>query len=174
MKKILCFLIVAMLVAFGNAAANAQGQIVNFISAGGPDVYDPDLPGTEPGVDKNFSLSAFKFADGSGRGILIDRFASGLLPGTTAVRADLDCVHVVGNTAWVSGVITQGLYIDEIGEIDFTGWYVRTVVQDNGPNNDPATPDRVGISVIRQSPAFDCSLMRGGLFDFPAGQVQVR
>jgi hypothetical protein len=157
-------------------SVNGQSRIANFVSAGGPDVEDPDLPfDTGPGIDKNYSLTAFKYADGTANGILIDRWgrASGL-PGSTALRADIDCVHVVDNNAWVSGVVTQGLLIDEFGEIDLAGWYVRTRVQDNGNNNDAGNPDRIGISVIRNTAPFDCTLMLGGSFDMPNGQVTIR
>ena len=159
----------------GATSVKGQSRIVNLVSAGGPDVADPDLPfETGPGVDKNFSLVAIKYGDGTVRGELVDRWGSGLLPGTTMLRANIDCLYVEGNTAWVSGVITQGLYIDETGSVDFTGAYIRTLVQDNGTNNDPTNPDRIGFSVMRRTAPWICSEKRGALFDMPAGQVNVR
>lgn len=174
MKRVVNFCLLVVAVSLAASALNAQSRIVNFVSAGGPDVADPDLPfETGPGIDKNYSLQALKYADGTVTGTLIDRWGGGF-PRATVLRADITCVHVVGNNAWVSGVVTQGLYIDEFGELDIAGWYVRTRVQDNGFNNDPANPDRIGISSLRFSAPFDCTLMQGGLFDMPNGQVTVR
>lgn len=165
----------ALAITSGTTPVHSQSRILNIVSAGGPDVADPDLPfETGPGVDKNYSLLAIKYADGTVNGELVDRFGSGLLPGTTMLRANIDCLYVEGNTAWVSGVVTQGLYIDDTGSVDFTGYYVRAVVQDNGPNNDPANPDKIGFSIIRQTAPWVCSEKRGLLFDMPAGQVNVR
>ena len=150
----------------------AQSQIVNFVHAGGSDIEDPRIPGTGPGFDKNYSLLAFKFADGTASGKLVDRYAGGRL----GLKADIDCVHVVGNMAWVSGVITQGRTLDADGNpVDITGYYVRTRVQDNGDNSDPANPDRVSFTQFRNTAPFVCSAMfMPTLWDMPGGQVTVR
>lgn len=170
---ILCLALI--LLPSGRALGQGQSPIVNFVSAGGPDIQDTDYPGSRPGYDKNYSLVAIRYADGTTSGELIDRWASGVLPKTTALRADIDCVHVVGNTAWVSGVVTQGTYIDADGTIDLTGWYVRTRVQDNGANNDPTNPDKIAFSQVRSSAPFPCANMFQSTFwDMPGGQVVVR
>ena len=158
-----------------STASPAQGPISHFVSVGGPDVEDTAFEGTGPGFDKNYSLVAFQYADGSGSGTLIDRWAG--FAGTTMLRANIDCVHVVGNTAWVSGEIVQGIFVAADGtEFDLAGRYVRTAVQDNGPNNDPANPDRIGISTQhrRALGPFDCTLMEDEFFDMPNGQAIVR
>lgn len=166
---------VATIVAIGAGAiiVQAQSPIVNVVHAGGSDVQDPDLPGSGPGFDKNYSLVAFKFADGTARGKLIDRYAGG---GGLGLKGDIDCVHVVGNTAWLSGVITQGQTLDADGNpVDITGYYVRTRVQDNGDNTDPANPDRVAFTQFRNSAPFPCANMFGSAFwDMPGGQVNIR
>jgi hypothetical protein len=153
-------------------SASAQGPIVNFVHAGGPDLEDGDVPGSEPGFDKNFSLMAFRYADGSASGTLTDGYAGG---GNLGLRAQIDCVHVVGNTAWVSGVVTRGRLLDADGNpVDIAGYYVRTAVQDNGNNSDPSNPDKIAFSAIRSTAPFVCTTMVGTLFDMPHGQVTVR
>jgi len=162
-----------LMVAAGPVALEAQSTIVNIVHAGGSDVQDPDLPGSGPGFDKNYSLVAFKFADGTARGKLIDRYSGG---GGLGLKGDIDCVHVAGNTAWLSGVITQGQFLDANGNpVDITGYYVRTRVQDNGDNTDPANPDRVAFTQFRSSAPFPCANMFGSTFwDMPGGQVTIR
>jgi hypothetical protein len=162
----------ALTVGPGVSSSDAQSPIVNFVSAGGADIIDPRFPESEPGWDKNYSLVAFKYADGTASGRLTDRWSGG--PGL-GVQADIDCVHVVGSTAWLSGVVTKGQTLDEEGNpVDLAGYFVRTRVQDNGPNNDPNNPDRVSLSIVRNTAPFVCSAMLGGLFDMPRGQVIVR
>ena len=154
-------------------AVSAQSPIVNFVHAGGSDIEDPDLPGSGPGFDKNYSLLAIKYADGTGSGKLIDRYAGG---GGLGLKADIDCIHVVGNTAWVSGVVTQGQLLDNEGNpFSIVGWYVRTRVQDNGRNNDPTSPDRVAFTQARSSAPFLCANgFMSAFWDMPGGQVIVR
>lgn len=151
----------------------AQSPIVNVVYAGGPDIEDPDLPGSGPGFDKNYSLVAFKFADGTASGKLIDRYSGG---GGLGLKADINCVHVVGSTAWLSGVITQGAVLDDGGNpVSIVGYYVRTRVQDNGINNDPSNPDKVAFTQFRSSAPFVCSGMFMSTFwDMPGGQVMIR
>lgn len=151
----------------------AQSPIINSVHAGGSDIEDPNIPGSGPGFDKNYSLVAFKRADGTASGKLVDRFAGG---GGLGLKANIDCVHVVGNTAWLSGVLTQGGFLDEDGNyVSIVGWYARTRVQDNGINNDPANPDRVAFTQFRSSAPFVCSNMFSSTFwDMPGGQVTVR
>ena len=63
--------------AAGSLAAQSQSAIVNVVHAGGSDIEDPDIPGSGPGFDKNYSLIAFKFADGTATGKLMDRYSGG-------------------------------------------------------------------------------------------------
>jgi hypothetical protein len=169
----LTIFVAAAILAFAAATTNAQSPMINFVHAGGSDIEDPDLPGSGPGFDKNYSLIAIKYADGTARGRLVDRFAGG---GGLGLKGDIDCVHVVGNTAWLSGVITQGATLDADGNpVSLVGYYVRTRVQDNGDNNDPANPDRVAFTQWRNTLPFPCANMFGSVFwDMPGGQVIVR
>ena len=165
-------MLVSLVIAVG-ITGQAQSPIVNVIHAGGSDIQDPDFPGSGPGFDKNYSLIAFKYADGTASGKLIDRYSGG---GGQGLRADINCVHVVGNIAWLSGVITQGAVLDNDGNpASVVGYYVRTRVQDNGDNNDPANPDKVAFTQFRSSAPFPCANMFMSTFwDMPGGQVTVR
>lgn len=157
----------------GAIGVQAQSPIVHIIHAGGSDIQDANIPGSGPGFDKNYSLVAFKFADGTASGKLVDRYSGG---GGLGLKGDINCVHVLGNTAWLSGVITQGQTLDLNGNpVDITGYYVRTRVQDNGDNTDPDNPDRVAFTQFRNTAPFPCANMFGSAFwDMPGGQVTIR
>jgi hypothetical protein len=150
------------------AASAVEGPIVHHVSAGGPDACEAFFD-THPGCDGNFSLVGNVYADGSMSGQYTDRFANG-----DGFHAVIDCVSVVGDDAWVSGVITNGVFTDpDTGEtFDLTGLPVATRVRDNGTSaNDPA--DQIHISRIGD--ARPCTEHRPySLFDAPEGQVVVR
>jgi hypothetical protein len=151
-----------------NTAA-ANGPVVHNVTAGGPDACIAlDFP--HPGCDGNFSLVANEYADGSVKGEYIDRFAHG-----NGFIAVIDCVSVVGNEAWVSGVITSGNGFAR----DWRGLRVSTRVRDTGTSaNDQA--DQISISIIEGinddptpwTPCTDHSTDTP-LFDTPQGQVVV-
>ena len=92
------------------------------------------------GLHGNYSLNAIQNADGSVKGQYTDQFGHG----NGGFHAKVDCLSVVGNTAWIGGVITSGSY----GSIeDATGLRVVTRVQDNGTSaNDP--PDLITYSYL--------------------------
>jgi hypothetical protein len=151
-------------------AVSATSPIVHRVSVGGPDlctVFD-----NRPGCDANFSFTAKEYADGSASGEYTDRFSQA--NGGGGFHAVIDCVSVVGNTAWVSGVITNGFVTDpETGEVvDVTGFPVAARVQDNGTTaNDP--PDKISLSRIGDPRP--CTLhIPYRIFDVPQGQVNVR
>ena len=90
-----------------NQFAHGSNGILRQVHAGGADSC-----GENPGCDKNYSLSAIVFADGSVNGNLIDRLSGGNGAG---FRATIDCVSILDNSpffgapiAWVSGTVTQG------------------------------------------------------------------
>jgi hypothetical protein len=134
------------------------------VNAGGPDACIA-FGFEHPGCDGNFSLVAKEYADGSVSGQFTDRFANG-----NGFHAEIDCLVVNGNEAWISGVITEGKFDD----FDFTGLSVNTRVRDNGTSaNDPA--DQISISWIGDD--FTCKDQRAdvlSLFDTPEGQVKVK
>lgn len=143
------------------AVASAGSPIVNRVHAGGPDACEA-IGFPHPGCDGNFSLSAKRYTDGSASGQYTDRFARG-----DGFHAVIDCLVVVGNDAWVSGVITHGT----LGGVDLAGLPVATRVRDNGTSaNDPA--DQISFSFIGD--ARPCTTMvLYPLLAAPDGQVKV-
>jgi len=120
------------LAGFNPATTWAVGPVVHHVSAGGPDICA--ALGLKPGCDANFSLTANQYADGSVTGQYSDRWRAGVQPGD-GIHAVIYCVSVVGNEAWISGVITTGTF----NGVDLTGLPVGTRVRDNGAFvNDPA------------------------------------
>src|SRR5512133_1604093 len=114
---------VAFTLVLTSAAARAQGG-VHHVSVGG---HDQDPTGN---TDANFSLVANQFSDGSVTGEYTDQFGQG----QGGFHAQINCLFVNGNEAWVSGFITSGTF----GGVDLTGLPVITRVQDNGKSaNDP-------------------------------------
>jgi hypothetical protein len=142
-----------LLISAGGVIANGA---VHSVHVGGPDICG--FFGLGPGCNANFSIQAKEFADGSVKGIYTDRFATGL-----GFHADIDCLVVEDNIAWVSGIITK--------PAAFAGVPVATMVEDNGTSkNDP--PDRISFSFVGD--ARGCyERLPYPLFDMPEGQVKV-
>jgi len=159
--RLSAFTFTLLFVLIMGTVALASGPIVHKVSVGGPDACYPDL---QPGCDSNFSLIAIEFADGRVEGQFTDRWVEG-----TGFHAVIDCLSVVGNEAWVSGVITHGVYP---GGYDLAGVPVGTRIVDNGTNaNDP--PDQISYSYGGDdTPCTDHPEYE--LFDVPQGQVKVR
>jgi hypothetical protein len=134
--------------------ANPQfegGGILHRVSVGSHDFVPP-------GDDANFSLIAIQYADGSVRGQYTDQFGHG----NAGIHVVVDCLEVVGNQAWISGVVQGGPY---------DGEPTTTRVEDNGTSeNDP--PDQISFSI---HPALrDCHAMRPlPLFPLTGGEVKV-
>jgi hypothetical protein len=147
----------------GATMAWANGPAVHRVTAGGPDACIA-FGFEHPGCDANYSLVANQDADGDVSGQYSDRFANG-----NGFHAVIDCLVVVGNDAWISGVITHG----RIGEIDLAGLEVLTRVRDNGTSRrDP--PDQISFSFIDVDLP-DCTEQTDLLLlDAPEGQVKVR
>lgn len=147
----------------GATMAWANGPVVHHVTAGGPDACIA-LGFEHPGCDANFSLVANQYADGDVSGQYTDRFANG-----DGFHAVVDCLVVIGNDAWISGVITQGRF----DGIDLAGLEVLTRVRDNGTSeNDP--PDQISLSFI-DTELPDCTEQLDlPLQDTPQGQVIVR
>jgi len=149
-------------VAILSTAITAQAQVVNMVHAGGPDVCEAF--GLPMGCDANWSLSAVKFANGEVKGQFSD-----IWPNGDGFHAELDCLSVDGNNAWVSGVVTRGFFEG----FDFTGVNVAARVRDNGHSrNDPA--DAISFSQFSFGPLSCDDQLDYGLFDTPQGQVVVK
>lgn len=136
-----------------------QRGVVRSVHVGGPDACEFfDLA---PGCDGNFSLSAREYADGRVRGQWTDRFGNG-----TGMKAEIDCLYVEGNDAWVSG------YVKVTNNPNFfVGQPVTTRVQDNGKSRNDL-PDATSFTIRVSAP---CTEARQGfpLFPYPQGQVTI-
>ena len=140
------------------------------VTVGGPDVcagWDEPI-----GCDKNFSLVAIKYVDGSVSGQWTDQWGGGY----GGFHAEIDCLAIEGNDAWVSGVVTKGIFHDlETGEdLDLAGLAVGTRIRDNGISaNDP--PDQISLSFFELQASFQVCTEQPAypLFDAPQGQSVV-
>jgi len=162
MKKFLVvgLVVAAMLIlavpAFGNG-------VVHRVSVGSPDWCYPD----RPGCDANLSILAIEYADGSVKGELEDIWAGG-----TGIHANIDCLVVVGNQAWVSGVVTA---FRTGSGYNLEGYHIFARVKDLGTsNNDP--PDQLsGIRFGYPDDELSCTdMLDMRLHDAPEGQVIVK
>jgi hypothetical protein len=148
-------LVAGLLLALSPAAS--ADSVIHNVSVGSGDVLPP------PGSDANFSLSAIERADGTVTGQWQDTVFG---RGTAAVglHVEVDCLVVVGNEAWVSGVITR--------PASLAGLPAITRVRDNGTStNDPA--DQVSFTFI--GIAATCTDQPDlPLFDLINGQVTVQ
>lgn len=139
------------------AMASRRVGIVHHVSAGGPDI---DTPNYGPGADANYSLVANMMADGSVKGQYSDRFSQE--HGGGGFHATIDCMTIVDNVAWLSGVITSG----NSDGTDLTGRRVLTKVVDNGKKD-----DQISFSYYTNTP---CSAKPSSMALFPTrGQVMV-
>ena len=134
--------------------STANARVVNHVSVGGNDSC------TTPGCDANFSLVANAKADGSVKGQWTDVLR---IPNGFIVHTTIDCLNVIGNEAWVSGVVTGP---------NGTGLLAITRVADNGTSaNDPLDQ----ISFTFMDTFGGCQAAPDlPLFDMPNGQVKVR
>jgi hypothetical protein len=152
MKTTMKMLAVLALALLPVTSALAKGPVAQRVSAGARDPF------------ASFSLTATIFADGSMSGQYTDQFPQ--IGG--GFHAVLNCVSIVGNDAWVSGVIISGTANGQ----DLTGLPVATRVRDNGVSaNDP--PDDVSFSFIGD-PTPCTEHVEYPLFTSPQGQVVIR
>jgi hypothetical protein len=137
-----------------------QRGVLQSVHVGGPDACAAF--GLDPGCDGNFSLNARKYADGTVRGQWTDSFGNG-----TGMKAEIDCLYVEGNEAWVSGhvKVTNSPFF-------FVGQPVTTRVQDNGTSaND--LPDATSFTIRFDAPCTDAR-QDYPLFAYPQGQATIR
>ena len=115
----------------------------------------------KPGTDANDALIAIQHADGSVTGQWTDQFGHG----NGGYHITVNCLEVDGNKAWISGVVTQSPFEEDIGRP------AGTRVVDNGTSaNDP--PDQISFSIV--GVRFDCHAKRPyPLFDISGGEVKV-
>jgi len=148
---------------FPTLQASVGSQVVHRVTAGGPDGCDHF--GLKPGCDANFSLVALQRADGSVTGQLHDQSGQAF-GGGIWLHVAVNCLVVIGNQAWVSGVITQSRTPGLVGQ----GAIVKVV--DNGRSaNDPA--DQIGGIYGSSTPCSAATGIGFFLFSVPQGQVVV-
>jgi hypothetical protein len=134
MKRLVVLFVVALVagVLLSVTPAALAETVIHKVSVGSADILPP------PGSDANFSLSAVQHADGSVTGQWQDTVFGRSVP-ALALHVDIDCLVVVGNDAWLSGVITRPDFLAGLPAI--------TRVRDNGTSaNDPA--DQVSFTSI--------------------------
>jgi hypothetical protein len=159
MRRFVLFEVVALVAGLFLALSPAASadRVIHKVSVGSADISPP------PGTDANFSLSAIEFDDGTVRGQWQDTFFGRGNP-ALALHVDIDCLVVVGDEAWVSGVITRPAFL--------AGLPAVTRVRDNGTSaNDP--PDQVSFTFI--DIGVTCTDQPDlPLFDLINGQVTVQ
>ena len=145
-------------VMFSNQANNGNG-VVHKVSAGGADVDFSDH------TDANFSLTAIQYGDGSVKGEWSDQFGQS----DGGIHVAVDCLDVLGNQAWIGGVITHGT----ANGVDVTGERALTRVADLGTSaNDP--PDLISFSFFPVDAVLTChGRFNLPLFPMTDGQVKV-
>ena len=154
----------AVLILVLGLAGGASGQIIHIVTEGGPDV---DIVG--PGGDYNASLIALAKDDGTVMGEWQDNLN---FPGRRPVHfhAKIVCLNVVGNEAWVGGLITSPAAL--------RGLYAIQGLRDLGASAGDA-PDQItiiywdpeiGLDSCNAPPAF----MEDYWADLSRGQVRVQ
>ena len=158
-------LVASLVLAMGPVAGASASRVVHRATAGGPDFCEAF--GLPPGCDANFSLTALQMADGSVTGEYHDQF-SDPISGIRGIHVAVDCLNVIGNQAWVSGVITHSRIPGAVG-LDV----VSTVVDNGRSANDPA--DEISFAIF--GTGIDCNAAPAfgfPLFSVPQGQVVVQ
>jgi hypothetical protein len=128
-----------LLVVAGTApvAGIASESTLATVTGTGTAAFPPGTP--VAGDTEEISVDARIAADGSvkGRFKVVHRFASGVVSGN--VGGDVTCLTIVGNTAVLSGFITNGK-LPGVPGVDPIGAKVALSIVDNG-----GAPDAVGV-----------------------------
>ena len=139
------------------------GRVTHRATVGGPDAcvaFDFE----RPGCDADFSLVALQGTRGV-EGEWHDQFAGGF-----GIHVAVNCLNVIGNQAWISGVITASRLPGAVG-LDA----VTSVLDVGRSANDAA--DSISLSVIDVAKfGVDCNTAPGfgfPLFAAPEGQAVV-
>ena len=129
---------------------------------------DVDVEGGPPNNWANLSFIAVLSCDYTVTGRLQDTFDGGV----AGIHAELTCLVVEGNDAWMSGIITKVTPAATFGDL-LVGQPIGIRVRDNGTSaNDP--PDESSFLFFTLD-ANDClNKPNAQLFDLNNGQVQIR
>jgi hypothetical protein len=118
-----------------SASSVSNNGVVNRVSVGGS---DQDATNN---TDANFSLIAIQTGDGSISGQWSDQFGQG----QGGVQVNVNCLRVVGNQAWIGGIIRSGSTGQ--GGVDLSGLPALTRVADLGRSANDA-PDAISFTFI--------------------------
>ena len=139
----------------GPMTSARTSPILHRVSAGSPDAAGP-------GADANYSILATQRSDGTVTGQYTDQWKDG----RGSIHVTVDCLHVVGNRAWVGGVVTGGTSGD-------LGQFILTMVEDNGTGaGDP--PDQIAASYYTDGTITCEAAPELPLLPLHQGQVTVR
>lgn len=143
--------------------ASVTSRVLHRATGGTPDICA--ALGATPGCDANFSLVALQRVDSSVTGQWHDQFARFPGFGGQGIHVTINCLLVIGNQAWVGGVVTASCIPGAVG-LD-----VLTTVLDTGTSRkDP--PDLISLSFLGFPNA--CLTAPGlPLIPTPQGQVVV-
>ena len=152
-----------MVVGTTGSGNGRKSRVTRSVHVGGPDICE--TIGASTGCDANYSGSAVLRADGRVTGQFIDTWAGG----GAGVHWTVDCLHLAGNDAWMSGVIKRG---SAPNGFDLTGFPVIVRVRDNGISaNDQS--DAVSYQQIgNPAPCYMEPDLQ--LFDYVHGQVKIK
>ena len=142
----------------------SHGKVIHSVTLGGADVCE--FFGKPKGCNRNLSLIANMYEDGTVKGQWHDNFATK----GEAIHVEIDCAEfgTVGDFKWakVGGVITKGIFNEE----DVTGRYAVMLLVDNYQGEDQ-------ISLFTNPSSVDCSVFPFPLYRWypvDAGQVRIR
>ena len=154
LRIVSALLAVAVVMLFVASASTHAAPAVHKVRVGSPDIIGP-------GGDGNFSLIAQVDAAGNVSGEWQDAFTQ-----NQGFHINVTCLTVVGNQAWVGGVITSAR------NPAFVGLQARTLVVDGGQPNGGG--DTIGFTVFfPNGNAPDCSA-QPAFQQFPLNQGQVK
>lgn len=147
----------------GASLQASVGPASHRVTVGGPDACTGF--GLTPGCDANFSMVAWHGAAGAG-GEWHDQYAQFPPIHGIGLHVTVTCLLVLGNEAWIGGVITASR------APELVGLHAITRVVDNGASaNDP--PDLISFT-WEGAPDLCLTAPDLPLFEAPQGQVVVR
>jgi hypothetical protein len=140
--------------------ATTVDGVAHFASVGSSDIGA--VFGLPPGAAGNFSLVATQLVDGSVTGQWEDASGRGFPGG--ALHVVINCLNVVGNQAWVSGVATE--------PVAFLGAHFLTrVMEVTSPSG---APDEISFSQFQTDNTTCLDMPNLPLFPITGGEVTVR
>jgi hypothetical protein len=166
-RAILAMVVLVLPATIGGAAASAAG--VGPSATGGSHLTVHDVFGLDTLVLQNFGFNAEIKSDGAAHGWYTYRDVEDGAP--FVVKGPVTCLTVIGNDAWIGGVIEKS---NEPTLVGLGSWWHVT---DNGEGagSPPDITTFLGIGSLAQTAAF-CADHPAYRFPFPidGGNIQVR